>query len=223
VADSGAKTSTELQNTSTFISWSISPYWDGGTTWAICSTYNDGYPYLVGTVSANPSGCALTPVPDPTPAPTPTPTPAPSPEPTPTVTPTPEPTPTATEQPTAPPVFQEEVRPLAPGIEAVTGEVIAVTVPVRSTKPAGKTAKGAPRVSGSTGDIIRVSINGLAPSSDVVVAIRINGRWMRLGTASTGVKGRTTLPAFETTVPGDYLMRIRGKGAGTRYVLVTVT
>jgi hypothetical protein len=219
VTDSGVKTSGELQVASTFLGWSISPFWDGGTTWAICSAYNNGYPYLVSTVAANPSGCVLTPVPDPTPAPAP----APTPEPTPAVSPTPEPTPILIVDPPASPVFQEDVRPLAPGVEAITGAIIAVTVPIRANAPAGPTAGDAPRVAAKTGEIIRVSIDGLAASSEVSVAIRINGRWVRLATANTGVKGRTTLPAFETTVPGDYLMRIKGKGTGTRFVMVNVS
>lgn len=211
------KTTSEMKLQSTYaeIGWSISPYWNGGTTWAICSAYNNGYPYLVSTVSSNPSGCSLAPVPDPVPEPTPTPSSTPTPAP---VTPT-------TESPQVPiaPVVQAEVRPLAPGIAAITGDVIAVTPPVRTDAPAGTTRKDAPKVSATTGEVIRVSIDGLAESSDVVVAIRINGRWVRLGTASTGVKGRTTLPAFETTIPGDYLMRIKGKGTGTRYLWVTVS
>jgi hypothetical protein len=214
-----------MKSLSTFsdLGWSISAYWDGGTTWAICSTYNNGYPYLVSTVAANPSGCALTPVPDPTPTPAPAPAPAPTPGPTPAVSPTPEPTPILIVDPPASPVFQEDVRPLAPGVEAITGEIIAVTVPIRANAPAGTTAGDAPRVAAKTGEIIRVSIDGLAASSEVSVAIRINGRWVRLGTANTGVKGRTTLPAFETTVPGDYLIRIKGKGTGTRFVMVNVS
>ncbi len=214
------KATTEMKQLSTFsdAGWSISPYWDGGTTWAICSAFNNGYPYLVSTVAVNPSGCALTPVPDPTPAP------APIPEPTPTVSPTPAPatTPTVTvETPTAP-VFQQNVRPLAPGFSAITGDIIAVTVPIRSSAPASTKARNAPKVAAKTGEIIRVSVNGLAASSEVSVAIRINGRWVRLGTANTGVKGRTTLPAFQTSVPGDYLMRIRGNGAEEHYVIVRV-
>lgn len=153
------------------------------------------------------------------------PAPAPTPEPTPIVSPIPAPTTTPTvtlETPTAP-VFQENVRPLAPGISAITGDVIAVTVPIRSSAPASTKATNAPRVAAKTGEIIRVTIDGLEASSEVSVAIRINGRWVRLGTANTGVKGRTTLPAFETTVPSAYLMRIKGNGTGTRFVMVNVS
>ena len=212
VTDSGVRTSGELQAASTFVGWDISPYWNGGATWAICSSYNGGFPYLVDTVSTNPSGCALAPVPPPVPVPGQAASAAPTPNPSATVT---SGTPTV-------PVFQKNVRPLAPGFSAITGDVIAVTVPIRSSAPASTKPKNAPKVVAKTGEIIRVSIDGLTPTSDVVVAIRINGRWMRLGTASTGVKGRTTLPAFQTSVPGDYLMRIRGNGAEEHYVTVSV-
>lgn len=217
VNSSGHVTSLALKSASTFVGWSIGPYWNGGTTWAICSTYNSGYPYLVSTVPANPSGCALTPSPEPTPEPTPNPTPSP------TTTPLPVTTTTQTQEVAITPTFQAEVRPLAPGVSAVTGDVVAVTPPIRSDAPAGTTPKNAPRVSAKVGQIIRVSINGLAASSDVVVAMRIDDRWVRLGAASTGVKSRTTLPAFQSTVPGDYLLRIKGNGTGTRYVWVSVS
>lgn len=153
------------------------------------------------------------------------PAPAPTPEPTPTVSPIPASTTTPTvtlETPTAP-VFQQNVRPLAPGFSAITGDVIAVTVPIRSSAPASTKARNAPKVAAKTGEIIRVSIDGLEASSEFSVAIRINGRWVRLGTANTGVKGRTTLPAFETTVPSAYLMWIKGNGTGTRFVMVNVS
>jgi hypothetical protein len=153
------------------------------------------------------------------------PAPAPTPEPTPTASPKPAPTTTPTvivETPTAP-AFQENVRPLAPGFSAITGDVIAVTVPIRSSAPASTRARNAPKVAAKTGEIIRVSIDGLEALSELSVAIRINGRWVRLGTANTGVNGRTTLPAFETTVPSIYLMRIKGNGTGTRFVMVNVS
>ncbi|HAN71193.1 MAG TPA: hypothetical protein DCQ36_06335 [Actinobacteria bacterium] len=146
-----------------------------------------------------------------------------------TPTPTPSPSPALINAPAGPsltvpaaPTFGIQRRPLAPGISAVTGEITTVTIPIRSAKPAGTSPSNAPRVSASVGQVIRVSIDGLASSQRVTTALQVESRWIRLGPSRTGVQGRTTLPAFETSVPGSYLMRIKGPETGTRYVWVDV-
>jgi hypothetical protein len=77
-------------------------------------------------------------------------------------------------------------------------------------------------VRASLGQVIRVSIDGLASSQSVTTALQVESRWIRVGTSRTGVEGRTTLAAFETSIPGSYLIRIKGPETGTRYVWVDV-
>ena len=75
-------TTSELATLATFTDagWSIAAGWSAGTppTWGICSGYNNGYPFLNDTLSADP--CPA-PAPDPGPAPAPAPTPQPTSEP----------------------------------------------------------------------------------------------------------------------------------------------
>jgi len=77
-------TTTELATLATFTDagWSIAAGWSASTPplWGICSGYNNGYPFLNSTLSA-----------DPCPAPAPDPAPAPAPAPQPTSEPTSEP------------------------------------------------------------------------------------------------------------------------------------
>ena len=73
-------TTTELATLATFTDagWSIAAGWSASTPplWGICSGYNNGYPFLNGTLAADP--CPA-PAPDPGPAPAPAPQPTPQP------------------------------------------------------------------------------------------------------------------------------------------------
>jgi len=77
-------TTSELATLATFTDagWSIAAGWSASTppTWGICAGYNNGYPFLNGTLAADP--CPA-PAPDPGPAPAPAPAPAPQPTPEP--------------------------------------------------------------------------------------------------------------------------------------------
>lgn len=213
-----AMTTAQMTTTATFANagWSISRYWDGGTTWATCSTYNSGYPYLPSTLAANPTGCPLAPAPSPGPAPAPEPpTPAPTPTPAPEVTPVP-PVP-------MPPEIPSVGRPVASSVSTVRGQVVAVTEPVRTSEPAARTLAAAPTAHASVGDVIRVSVNGLPASSRIDVDLRVDGRWHRIGAASTGRHGRTTLPAWTTDKPGTYPLRIRSTNNPPLFVRVVVS
>jgi len=48
------KTTAELQDISTFSTWSIASGYDASSTWGICSAVNDGFPFLTGAYSADP-------------------------------------------------------------------------------------------------------------------------------------------------------------------------
>lgn len=48
------KTTAEMQDPSTFSSWSIASGWDATATWGICSSVNSGYPFLTAFYTANP-------------------------------------------------------------------------------------------------------------------------------------------------------------------------
>ena len=184
-----------------------------GTTYTFTSTATN----RIGTSAASPASNPVTPQ-SPgggtTPTPTPTPTPTASPSPSAVITPVAQPT-------SAPVLYGQNDRPVAPGVNAVTGPIVSVTVPVRANSPAGAAPADAPRVQASRGQVTRVSVNGLPASSTVTTDLRVGDRWVRLGTSRTGVKGRTTLPAFQTSIAGSYLLRITATD-GAKYVRVDV-
>lgn len=182
-----------------------------GTSYTFTSTATN----RIGTSAASPASAPVIPQsPGGGSTPTPTPTATPTSAPTAIVTPTVQPT-------RAPIPYGQSDRPVAPGVNAVTGAVVAVTVPSRTNSPAATTPAEAPRVQASTNQVVRVSVNGLSPSSLVTTDLRVGDRWVRLGTSRTGVKGRTTLPAIQSSIPGSYLLRITTTD-GARYVRVDV-
>lgn len=147
-----------------------------------------------------------------------------TPTPTPSATPSTAPAPIATVAPTVTPTtspYSRSDRPVAPGVDAVTGQILSVTVPLRAGAPAGTTPGNAPRIRAAAGEVIRVSVNGLPPSSTVTTDLQVGTRWVRLGTSLTGVRGRTTLPALQSSIPGSYLLRITTTD-GARFVRVDV-
>jgi hypothetical protein len=82
----GANTATmKLESTYDDLGWTISTRWSAATTWIICPTFNDGYPFLAAFYTASTDPCAPQPTPGPTPAPIPDPgtTPAATPKPVP--------------------------------------------------------------------------------------------------------------------------------------------
>jgi hypothetical protein len=182
-----------------------------GTSYTFTSTATN----RIGTSAASPASTPVIPQ-SPGGGSTPTPTP------TATLTPAPTAIVTPTVQPTQAPIpYGQSDRPVAPGVNAVTGAVVAVTVPSRTNSPAATTPAEAPRVQASTNQVVRVSVNGLSPSSLVTTDLRVGDRWVRLGTSRTGVKGRTTLPALQSSIPGSYLLRINTTD-GAKFVRVDV-
>jgi hypothetical protein len=77
----------------------------------------------------------------------------------------------------------------------------------------------APKVRSATGSITRLSVSGLPAFQTEVTEIEIRGQWYRLGATRTGSLGRTTTPAFTSSRPGAFMVRLTGTG-GPRYVRV---
>ena len=203
----------------------------GATSTTVTLTSQDVDQYLRAEVTvANTDGSAVTttnvvgPIgdgtnPAPTPAPAPTPTPLPSATPTPTATATPTPSPTV-----APVVAPRRVvRPVAGPVSRVRGEAVAVTTPVRADGAVTPTLTGAPHARAAVGDVVRVGVSGVPASSRLTVAIRVGGRWSPLGVANSGTGGRATLPAFTSTKPGTFPLRITTPGNPAAFVTASIS
>lgn len=206
-------TTAQMTTTATFadLGWSISPYWDGGTTWAICPTYNSGYPYLPSTLAANPTGCPLAPPPAP-------PAPAPAPAPAPSATPTPTPAPTSSPEPFAPPLVQ----PVAPSVVLLNSDRAASTTATTINAPAGRSLANAPTATRRVGQTVRLSVGGVAPSTTMTARIRVANTWHVLAQVTSDRAGRVVLPAFTTTRRGAFPIAL-GVSSERRYIVLDVT
>jgi hypothetical protein len=110
-------------------------------------------------------------------------------------------------------------RRVAGPVSRITGAAVAATPPRRVPGAASTQISTAPRVRSVTESITRLSVNGLPALQTVVTEISIGGQWYRLGTTRTGSLGRTTTPAFTSSRPGAFTVRLTSTD-GPRYVRV---
>lgn len=103
------------------------------------------------------------------------------------------------------------------------GEVVAVTVPVPASGAVATTLSAAPHAKADVGDVVRVGVRGVPASSRLTVAIRIDGRWHALGVANSGAQGRATLPAFTSTRPGTFPLRITTRGKPVSFARASIS
>ena len=110
----------------------------------------------------------------------------------------------------------------SPGGRAAPGEVAGATVVRTLRRPPARTARNAPAVIGPLDSALRVRVSGLPPRTSMSVWSRIDGRYVRLGTARSTATGTTVLPAFRSDDPGAHLLRLNPKGARPLYLKVVL-
>jgi hypothetical protein len=111
-------------------------------------------------------------------------------------------------------------RPVAPGVVLVSDQLAREVPLVRATSPAGSSVKDAPIIQSGVGEIVRASVVGLGRSRLINVAVQKDGGWVKLGEVRTDAQGQLILPAISSSLAGDVVIRAKGSGGKTRYVIV---
>lgn len=111
-------------------------------------------------------------------------------------------------------------RPVAPGVVLVSDQLAREVPLVRATSPAGSSVKDAPIIQSGVGEIVRASVVGLGRSRLINVAVQKDGGWVKLGEVRTDAQGQLILPAISSSLAGDVVIRAKGPGGKTRYVIV---
>jgi len=111
-------------------------------------------------------------------------------------------------------------RPVAPGVVLVSDQLAREVPLVRATSPAGSSVKNAPVIQSGVGEIVRASVVGLGRSRLINVAVQKDGGWVKLGEVRTDAQGQLILPAISSSLAGDVVIRAKGPGGKTRYVIV---
>lgn len=119
----------------------------------------------------------------------------------------------------APPVTTTttEPTPTAQPPTTQTAQQVVVRAPARAPSRAVRTA---PTVVSQADVTLRVRVAGLPRTTPTSVRVRVDGRYVPLGTVRTSTAGRALLPAFTPPDPGTYLMRLTPSGSRPLYVKV---
>jgi len=81
----------------------------------------------------------------------------------------------------------------------------------------------APKVSAVVGAPVSLVTSGLAPGTVYTVKVKVNGKYVDLGSTATNADGQAQLPVFEATKKGTMTVAIIDPATGkTTYVKVKV-
>ena len=111
-------------------------------------------------------------------------------------------------------------KPLGEGVVRVSSAAAQKAKPVRNSEELGRTLTAAPVVDARTKSVIKVTTTGLPRNSSVQTAIKLDGKWVQLGTVKVNDKGFVVLPAFRVTQPGTYSLRLTKPDAKRVYIKV---
>ena len=119
------------------------------------------------------------------------------------------------------PRMPDQVTTLIAGpVSRVTGSSVTATPTLQTRRPAARTQRMAPSVTTTPGTVARVGIVGLRPSTRFAVSISIGRTWHRLGVVTSGTRGEAITPAFVSTSPGTFSLRMSRTGVAPRYATV---
>lgn len=95
---------------------------------------------------------------------------------------------------------------------------VAAATPVRALRKApARAAARAPTITARPDAVLRIQVSRLPARATTTVRIRIDGRYVTLGTVRATAAGRAVLPAFLSTEPGTFLIRLTPAGATPVY------
>lgn len=109
------------------------------------------------------------------------------------------------------------------GVVLVASSVAENTAPRTMANPPASNLGGAPKVSTRTGSSVSLVATGLAPQTTFSAKIKIDGKYVDLGTANTDAAGAAQLPVFRAAKPGQYTIALVNPATGkTSYIKVVV-
>ncbi len=142
------------------------------------------------------------------PAPTPTPSPSPS-VPVPSPSPTPTPAPVVVAPPNPPAAFSP-----ASGVIVVSEAAAERAEPRTMLREPTRRPSNAPTVAADRGAAVALVTSGLTPGADQVVRIKIDGKFVTLGTTRADADGLARLPVLRLLDRGTYVVSITDRETG---------